>query len=50
MKVAVVIPNWNGLEDIGECLTSLSKQTIKHTVIVVDNGSKDGSVEYIKKN
>ena len=39
----VVIPNWNGIDLITECLEALSKQTQPHTVIVVDNGSVDGS-------
>ena len=48
MKVSVVIPNWNGRELLGDCLSSLRAQTQKHQVIVVDNGSSDDSVEYIK--
>ncbi|HEX3082677.1 MAG TPA: glycosyltransferase family 2 protein [Candidatus Saccharimonadia bacterium] len=43
MKTFVVIPNWNGIDMIEECLRSLEKQTQVHTVIVVDNGSVDGS-------
>jgi len=49
-KVSVVIPNWNGKDSIGECLDSLAAQTQNHMVIVVDNGSVDGSVEFIEKN
>src|SRR3990167_8624780 len=48
MKVSVVIPNWNGRELLGDCLSSLRAQTQKCQVIVVDNGSTDNSVEYIK--
>lgn len=48
MKVAVVIPNWNGAELITTCLHSLEKQTIKAEIIVVDNGSHDESVQIIK--
>lgn len=47
-KVAVVIPNWDGLEDMRTCLAALEKQTYPHTVIVVDNGSVDGSVEFLR--
>lgn len=39
----VVIPNWNGIDLIRECLQALERQTLAHTVIVVDNGSVDGS-------
>jgi GT2 family glycosyltransferase len=49
-QVAVVIPNWNGRDSIGDCLDSLLAQTLKHHVIVVDNGSVDGSVDLIKQN
>jgi GT2 family glycosyltransferase len=49
-KVAVVIPNWNGKETLRACLNSLVLQAQKHTVIVVENGSTDGSLEYIKEN
>lgn len=51
MKVTVVIPNYNGLHFLDKCLNAMSAQTMKevHT-IVVDNGSTDGSAEYIHKN
>lgn len=51
MKVTVVIPNYNGLHFLDKCLNAMSAQTMKevHT-IVVDNGSTDGSTEYIRKN
>jgi len=48
MKIAVVIPNWNGIDFIEACLQALSKQTQAHTAIVVDNGSVDGSCELIR--
>ena len=48
-SVSVVIPNWNGLDEIENCLDSLKNQTLKHHVIVVDNGSVDGSTELIEK-
>lgn len=46
----VVIPNWNGKDLLGACLDSLRAQSVAVRVIVVDNGSVDGSVEFIKKN
>lgn len=48
-KVTVIIPNLNGKEYIRECLLSLVSQSIPDIpVIVVDNGSTDGSVELVK--
>lgn len=49
VKVTVVIPNWNGADYISQCIDSLLEQTIKHTLIVVDNGSVDNSIEIIEK-
>jgi GT2 family glycosyltransferase len=49
MKISVIIPNWNGLTYLETCLESLKKQTYPDfEVIVVDNGSTDGSVSFLK--
>lgn len=51
IKASVIIPNWNGRKFLRSCLSSLEEQTFKDfEVIVVDNGSTDGSVDFIKKN
>lgn len=51
LKVSVLIPNWNGLELLKKSLPSLGKQVFqKFEVIIVDNGSTDESVPYVKKN
>lgn len=44
--VSVVIVNWNGLRYLEGCLASLGEAA---EVIVVDNGSGDGSVDYIRR-
>ncbi|MFH7880970.1 MAG: glycosyltransferase family 2 protein [Candidatus Aenigmatarchaeota archaeon] len=51
-KVCIIILNWNGKELLKNCLSSLFKLTDypNYKVIVVDNGSTDGSVEFVKKN
>lgn len=49
-KVSVVIPNWNGLEELPACLDSLLAQSQEHRIIVVENGSRDGSLEFLQKN
>lgn len=48
--VTVIIPNYNGRKLIDVCLTSLYNQKVfPDEIIVVDNGSKDGSKELISK-
>jgi GT2 family glycosyltransferase len=50
-RVSVVIPNWNGKRFMAGCLDSLAKQTYdKVEVVVVDNGSADGSVELMRES
>ncbi|HLG90572.1 MAG TPA: glycosyltransferase, partial [Candidatus Saccharimonadales bacterium] len=48
MKIAVIIPNWNGERALPACLDSLVAQTQPATIIVVDNGSSDGSVDLVR--
>ncbi len=46
--ISVVILNWNGKQDTLACLTSLQECTYPHLdIIVVDNGSTDGSAHAI---
>lgn len=48
--ISIVIPNYNGLEHLKTCFTSLKKQTLQdYTVILADNGSSDPSAEYTKE-
>jgi GT2 family glycosyltransferase len=47
-QVSAVIPNWNGREWLGSCLGALAAGELSPAeVIVVDNGSTDGSLEYL---
>lgn len=47
--VSVVIVNWNGKQHLAECLDSLVAQNIKdREIVLVDNGSHDGSVEMVQ--
>ena len=49
LRVSIIIVNWNGLRHLPECLDSLSSQSFSDfEVIVVDNGSSDGSQSYLK--
>lgn len=48
MKATVVIPNYNGIRYLKGCLDALQKQTCQDfSVLVVDNGSTDGSYELL---
>lgn len=48
-KVSIIILNWNGKAYLKDCLTSVLAQSYpNYEVIFVDNGSKDGSVEYVR--
>lgn len=48
--VSVIIPNRNGEATVGKCLTAAFRSRYKpFEVIVVDDGSEDGSVEIIKR-
>ena len=46
---SVVVPNWNGCGWLPACLEGLARQElVPAEVIVVDNGSTDGSLDYLR--
>lgn len=50
-KVSVLVLNYNGLDYLNECFSSLFKQTYKnYEIFMVDNCSTDGSQEFVKKH
>ena len=50
IRISLIILNWNGLADLAGCLGSVASQTrAPDEVWVVDNGSADGSVEWIRR-
>lgn len=49
-KIATIIPNWNLKADTIRCISALKKSTYSCRIIVVDNGSDDGSVQAIKRH
>lgn len=50
LLVSVIIVNYNGRAYLKNCLSSLLLQSYPAIeIIFVDNGSKDGSIEYVKK-
>ncbi len=49
-RVAIVILNWNGREDVLNCVSTLPRLTYENYVAtVVDNASSDGSVEALRQ-
>jgi N-acetylglucosaminyl-diphospho-decaprenol L-rhamnosyltransferase len=48
VRPAVYIPNFNGAQRLGRALASLREQTRPVDVVVVDNGSADGSSELVR--
>ncbi len=47
--VNVVILNWNGGDFLPDCLAALARQTYPtYTVTIVDNGSTDGSIAWVR--
>ena len=51
MEVSVIIPNFNGIAFLDSVLASLEGQTLSNfEVILVDNGSTDGSCSFVTAN
>ncbi len=49
--IGLIIPNLNGRRFLGPCLESIAEQTrTPDELVVVDNGSTDGSLEYLRTN
>ena len=48
-KVSVIIPNYNGKKYLKDCLDAMENQSFRDfEVLLVDNGSEDGSREYVR--
>ena len=49
-KISIIIPNYNGISFLRECLDSIKNQNILNEIIIIDNASHDESVLFITQN
>lgn len=47
--VSVIVVTWDARDELAKVLACLAAQTVASHVIVVDNGSRDGSVELVRE-
>lgn len=51
IETAVIIANWNGKKHLKDCFESLQRQSDRDfKTVFVDNGSVDGSVDFVREN
>ena len=49
IEVSIIIVNWNGRQHLETCLSAVAaQQGVTFETILVDNGSTDGSVEFVR--
>ena len=49
-KITIVIPHFNGIDILKDCLNSLFQNIFTgYTTLLIDNGSTDGSQDFVKK-
>ena len=48
-RVSVVVPNYNGIAFVEACLRTLLADAPKADILLVDNGSTDGSRELVEE-
>lgn len=52
ITISAVVIAWNGMKFLPDCLHTLSEdlQGLSHEIIVIDNGSEDGSPEFVAEH
>ena len=51
LQASVVVVTWNGRERLAESLPAIvGQQHVRHEVILVDNGSTDGTAEWVRES
>lgn len=49
--ISIIIVNWNGKRFLSECLDGVRQQVYQPiSIILVDNGSTDGSIDFVTRN
>lgn len=48
--IYIIIVTYNSLKWIDKCLTSIKNSTVKAEIVIIDNNSKDNTVNHIKNN
>ncbi|UCC61829.1 MAG: glycosyltransferase, partial [Anaerolineae bacterium] len=50
-QASLVVLNWNGRQWLGECIPSLlALDYPAYEIVLVDNGSTDGSIEFVRQH
>ena len=49
-EIFAIIVTYNGMQWIKHCIESLMESTVSMQIIVIDNNSTDGTLEFIKMN
>lgn len=50
IKIKAIVVTFNGLKWIDRCIKSLEKSIVPIEIVVIDNGSTDGTIEKIQKD
>src|SRR5436305_12490319 len=49
--ISVIVPNYDGVVHLDDCLSALRGQTFRDfEILLVDNGSRDHSVDFVRAN
>ena len=50
MNLAIILLNWNGEKLLKKFLPTLVNHSSKSKIYIIDNGSTDGSIKYVRNN
>ncbi len=48
-RLTVIVPTWNARRALGTCLEALREQSVPCSVLVIDDGSEDGSRDFVAR-